>query len=115
VSARAAVALIAAHETWHAVLTRATELVAASRRGNPALDLPSDHALAPVLRSLKAALRDGSVVIAPMPHFQHRRFQAEQDKVSRLVKLRRKSRRTEEDEAQIERLRRELNPSGEAA
>jgi hypothetical protein len=31
-----------------------------------------------------------------------------------LVKLRRKSRRSE-DEEQIERLRRELNPSGEAA
>jgi hypothetical protein len=50
-----------------------------------------------------------------MPHFRNRHFQEQQEKASGLLKLRRKSRRTEEDEEKIERLRRELNPSGEAA
>jgi hypothetical protein len=51
-----------------------------------------------------------------MPHFHGRHFQVHQEKANRLTKLRRKSRKTEEDEKQIERLRRELGASsGEAA
>jgi hypothetical protein len=106
---------VAANDRWHAVLTAATTIVAASPNGNPRFDLPSDHALAPVVRSLKVALRDRAEVIPPMPHFQDRHFQEQQEKANVLTKLRRKSRRTEEDEEQIGRLRRELNPSGEAA
>jgi hypothetical protein len=102
---------MAAHDRWHAVLQAATKLVAASPNGNPRLDLPDDHSLAPVVRSLKAALRDGGEVIPPFPHFQHRNFQVQQEKVSRLVKLRRKSRKSEDDEEQIERLRSELGTS----
>jgi hypothetical protein len=113
---QAAVAFMAAHDRWHAVLHAAMKLVTASPNGDVRTDLPSDHALAPVVRSLKGALRDGAEVISPMPHFQGRHSKEHEEKVSRLVKLRRKSRRTEEDEKNIAQLRRELGTSsGEAA
>ena len=97
--------LLEAEARWQAVATEHGEIVNRIANGSSRTDMPAGHGLEDVITALRRANLE---IPSPAPHWAGRRAHEEEQNRVKLMVLGRKSDRTEADELEAGRLRREL-------
>ena len=104
--AKALQELLDADAAWHSVYAAVTQILVDDPTASPRFDLAvEEHVLTRTVREARTASRSGVELARPWPHFRHREQVQDSNLRARLAKLVGKEGRSSEEEAEVKRLK----------